>query len=105
MSAFRELAGEFPAHAGRIRELARLTRSSPALDAWTARTYQRYERMISILLASRFDARPGHDPRPRLLAALAMAAVRVSLDEWVRDGGELPELIGGALAAVSVEGA
>ncbi|MEV6829554.1 TetR family transcriptional regulator [Amycolatopsis sp. NPDC051102] len=107
VAAFAELAAEFPAQAGRIRELVRLTRSSPALDAWTARAYQRYERAIAELLAPRFEAPASHDPRPRLLAALAMAAVRVSLDEWVRGGGELPELpelLGRALNAVSVDG-
>ena len=102
VAAFGELAAEFPAHAGQIRELARLTRSSATLDAWTAQAYQRYERAIAELLAPRFPGLAERDPRPRLLAALAMAAVRISLDDWIDHGGELPALIRRALDAISV---
>jgi AcrR family transcriptional regulator len=102
VAAFAELAAEFPAHAGQIRELARLTRSSPTLNAWTAQAYQRYERAIAELLTPRFRGLADHDPRPRLLAALAMSAVRISLDDWVDHGGELPDLIRRALDAFSV---
>lgn len=103
VAAFGELAAEFPAHAGRIRELARLTRSSTTLAAWTAQAYHRYEHAIAELLTPRFAGLSAHDPRPRLLAALAMAAVRISLDDWIDHGGELPDLIRRALDAISVE--
>ncbi len=102
LAAFRELEAEFPAYADQIRELARLTRSSPTLNAWTAQAYQRYERAIAELLTPRFRNLAGHDPRPRLLAALAMAAVRISLDDWVEGGGALPDLIHRALGAIAV---
>ncbi|MGW5743426.1 acyl-CoA-like ligand-binding transcription factor [Amycolatopsis sp. NPDC003861] len=102
--AFAELAAEFPAHEDAIRELARLTRTSATLAAWTAQTYQRYERAIAELLALRFQDAPEGDPRPRMLAALAMAAVRISLDDWVGGEGPLPDLIGRALDAISVAG-
>ncbi|GAB2812336.1 acyl-CoA-like ligand-binding transcription factor [Lentzea nigeriaca] len=103
VAAFAELADQFPAHAGQIRELAGLTRGSPALDAWTAQTYHRYERAIAELLAPRMSAGTERDPRPHLLAALAMASVRVSLDDWIRHGGDLPALIHRALESISVE--
>ncbi|MEV6876686.1 TetR family transcriptional regulator [Amycolatopsis sp. NPDC051128] len=103
VAAFGELAAEFPAHAGQIRELARLTRSSPTLNAWTAQAYQRYEHAIAELLTPRFGGRTEHDPRPRLLAAVAMAAVRISLDDWIDHGGALPDLIHRALDAITVE--
>ena len=102
VAAFDELAGMFPAHHDQIRELARLTRSSPTLGAWTAQAYQRYENAIAELLAPRFPALTEHDPRPRLLAALAMTAVRVSLDDWTQHGGALPDLIHRALGSISV---
>jgi AcrR family transcriptional regulator len=102
VAAFGELAEQFPAHHEQIRELARLTRSSPTLGAWTAHAYLRYENAIAELLAPRFPGRSQHDPRPRLLAALAMSAVRISLDDWIRYGGSLPELIHHALDAVTV---
>jgi AcrR family transcriptional regulator len=103
VAAFAELADQFPAHVGQIRELAGLTRGSPALDAWTARTYQRYERAIAELLVPRFPAVTERDPRPRLLAALVMAAVRISLGDWIRHGDDLPTLIRRALESISVE--
>ncbi len=104
VAAFGELAAEFPAHEDAIRELARLTRTSATLAAWTARTYQRYERAIAELLALRFREVTAGDPRPRMLAALAMAAVRISLDDWIGGEGPLPDLIGRALNAISVSG-
>jgi len=103
VAAFGELAAEFPAQAGQIRELARLTRSSTTLNAWTAQAYQRYEHAIAELLTPRFHSPAANDPRPRLLAALAMAAVRISLDDWIDHGGALPALIRRALDAVSVQ--
>ncbi|UJW29285.1 TetR family transcriptional regulator [Saccharothrix sp. AJ9571] len=103
VAAFDELAGHFSGHRGEIWELARLTRSSPALHAWTAQTYQRYEDAIAGLLAPRFPASSEPDPRPRLLAVLAMGAVRVCLDDWVATGGSLPALLSRAFASITVE--
>jgi AcrR family transcriptional regulator len=102
VAAFDELAERFPAHHDQIRELARLTRSSSTLNAWTAQAYQRYEHAIAELLTPRFHDLAEHDPRPRLLAALTMAAVRVSLDDWIHHGGSLPALIHCALDSISV---
>jgi len=102
VAAFDELADRFPAHHDQIRELARLTRSSPTLNAWTMQAYQRYEHAIAELLTPRFPNLTEHDPRPRLLAALAMAAVRISLDDWIQHGGSLPDLIHRALDPITV---
>jgi AcrR family transcriptional regulator len=103
VAAFAELAERFPAHLDQIRELARLTRASPTLNAWTAQAYQRYENAIAELLTPRFPDLTEHDPRPRLLAALAMASVRICLDNWVHHGGSLPDLVHHALDSISVE--
>lgn len=102
VAAFHELAERFPAHHDQIRELARLTRSSRTLGAWTAQAYQRYENAIADLLTPRFPDLAEHDPRPRLLAALAMAAVRICLDDWTDHGGSLPDLIHRALEPITV---
>jgi AcrR family transcriptional regulator len=102
VAAFDGLAERFPAHHNQIRELARLTRSSPTLRAWTAQAYQRYEDAIAELLTPRFPNLTEHDPRPRLLAALAMASVRICLDDWIHHGGSLPDLIHRALDSISI---
>jgi AcrR family transcriptional regulator len=101
--AFEELAERLPDDVDQIRDLARLTRSTPTLHAWTMQAYQRYEHAVAELLAPRFPDLTGHDPRPRLLAILAMAAVRISLDDWTEHGGELPDLIQRALDSISIE--
>lgn len=102
VAAFDELAERFPAHQDQIRELARLTRSSPTLGAWTAQAYQRYEDAIADLLVPRCPNLTEHDPRPRLLAALAMASVRICLDDWIHHGGSLPDLVHHALDSISI---
>lgn len=103
VAAFAELAERFPAHHDQIHELARLTRSSPTLNAWTAQAYQRYENAIAALLTPRFPNLTEQDPRPRLLAALAMASVRICLDDWIHHGGSLPNLIHRALNSITIE--
>ncbi|MFG2003896.1 TetR family transcriptional regulator [Spirillospora sp. NPDC048911] len=101
--AFEELADRLPDDIDQIRELACLTRSTPTLHAWTMQAYQRYENAVAELLTPRFPDLAPHDPRPRLLAVLAMAAVRISLDDWTQHGGSLSDLIQQALALISID--
>ncbi|GAB2862841.1 TetR family transcriptional regulator [Actinocorallia aurea] len=103
VAAFAELADTLPADRERLRDLARLTRTSTTLKAWTLQAYQRYENSIAELIAPRVPGLAEHDPRPRLLAAYVMAAVRVSLDDWMQHGGSLAARIRTALTALSVD--
>ncbi len=100
--AFGELARGFAEIEDQIRELATLTRSSETLDAWTLHIYVRYELAIAEFVAPRLPRLTAQDPRPRLIGALAMAAVRIALDDWLSDGGSLPERISQGLAAIAV---
>lgn len=101
LAGFAELAVGFTEIHDQVRELAALTRSSPALAAWTLQVYVGYEEAIATLVAPRLpDLRPD-DPRPRLIGALTMASVRIALDDWLRDGGSLPERVQQALTSVS----
>jgi AcrR family transcriptional regulator len=102
IAAFTELADHLPAHHGRIHELAQLTRTSTTLDAWTLRAYHRYEKAIAGLAASRIPDLTDDDPRPRMIAALTMAGVRISLDDWAHHGGSLPDLIHRALRSIVI---
>ena len=91
----------FPEIEHQVRELATLTRSSETLDAWTLHIYVRYESAIAGLVAPRLPAgSPG--PRPRLIGALAMATVRIALDDWLSDGGSLPDRVRPGLAAITI---
>jgi AcrR family transcriptional regulator len=102
IAGFAELADRLPAYHDRICELAQLTRTSTTLDAWTLRAYHRYEKAIAALAAARLPDLTDDDPRPRMIAALAMAGVRISLDDWAQHGGSLPDLIQRALRSVTV---
>jgi len=103
VAAFDDLGDGFGAISGQVRELAALTRSSPVLSAWTLQIYLRYEAAIADLVAPRLvDAVPD-DPRPRLLGALAMASIRIALDDWLLRGGSLPARVRAALSSARIE--
>lgn len=102
IGAFTELANGFADIEDQIRELALLTRSSDTLDAWTLHIYVRYELAIADLIAPRLPRLAPQDPRPRLIGALAMATVRIALDDWLSHGGSLPDRVGQGLAAITV---
>ncbi len=103
VAAFGDLGEGFDAVSGQVRELAILTRSAPALSAWTLQSYLRYEAAIAELVAPRFDDLSADDPRPRLIGAMAMASVRIALDDWLVHGGSLPARVRSALSSLHVE--
>lgn len=103
ITAFADLASGFTEIEDQVRELATLTRSSETLDAWThGRIYVRYESAIAELIAPRLPELAPQDPRPRLIGALAMAAVRIALDDWLSGGGSLPDRVRHGLAAIAI---
>lgn len=102
VGAFGELADGFAEIEDQIRELATLTRSSETLDAWTLHIYVRYEAAIAELIAPRLPGLAHQDPRPRLIGALAMATVRIALDDWLVHGGSLPDRVRQGLATIAI---
>jgi AcrR family transcriptional regulator len=103
VAAFEDLGDGFDAISGQVRELAALTRSSPVLSAWTLQIYLRYEAAIADLVAPRLGDAVPDDPRPRLLGALAMASIRIALDDWLAHGGSLPSRVRTAISSVRVQ--
>ena len=101
VAAFENLGDGFELISGQVRELATLTRSSPVLSAWTLQIYLRYEAAIADLVAPRFGDPAPDDPRPRLLGALAIASIRLALDDWLVHGVSLPARVRTALSSVS----
>jgi AcrR family transcriptional regulator len=102
-AAFADLAAGFTQISDQIKELATLTRSSPALSAWTLQVYVGYEQAIAALVAPRLSDLGPDDPRPRLIGALAMSSVRIALDDWLCHGGSLPDRVHDALASVTFD--
>ena len=73
------------------------------LSAWTLQIYVGYESAIAELVAPRMPDLQPDDPRPRLIGAMAMASVRIALDDWLAHGGSLPQRVRTtALSAESV---
>ena len=103
VAAFGDLADGFAEIEDQVRELATLTRSSETLDAWTLHIYVRYEAAIADLIAPRLARLAARDPRPRLIGALAMATVRLALDDWLVHGGSLPDRVRHGLSAITIE--
>jgi AcrR family transcriptional regulator len=102
VGAFGDLADGFAEIEEQVRELATLTRSSETLDAWTLHIYVRYEAAIADLIAPRIPGLVPQDPRPRLIGALAMATIRLALDDWLMHGGSLPDRVRQGLAAITI---
>lgn len=103
-AAYAELGEGFDRDRAMFFEQAMLSRSSPAMLAWTLHLYVDWEDAIAAALTPRFgDLAPG-DPRPRMLGAMTMAAARLALDAWVADGGagDLPSLIQAHLRALEI---
>ncbi|MBJ7359214.1 TetR/AcrR family transcriptional regulator [Nocardioides sp.] len=84
-----------------VLEQARIARDSPALQAWMASAWLHDEELVAAVLAERLDT-DVHDPDARMVAAVAMAALRTGLERWVaRDGAaDLALLFEDALSAV-----
>lgn len=89
------LADGYAEHRQMYLDQAALTRSSPAMYAWMLHLYVDWEVAIAAAVAPRFPDLVDDDPRPRLVGALTMTAVRLACDEWVEDdgAGHLPDLI------------
>jgi AcrR family transcriptional regulator len=100
-AAFRELGSGFDDIADRVEDTERHIRESLTLRAWTLLCYLRFEAAIAETIAPRLPDRTVDDPRPRLIGALAMAAVRISLDDWLRDGGSLADRMWRAVTSLT----
>ena len=87
-----------------VHEQAVLSTATPAMRAWTLQFYVDWETSIAELIAPRFDDLVPGDPRPRMVAAMNMAAIRLARDEWLEtDGrGDLPALVQKYLAVIEV---
>ena len=102
-AAFARLAQDLEQIHDLILSQAQLSRSSAVLSAWTLQVYLGYEAVLARTLEPRFDDLECDDPRPRLVGALVMVAIRLALDDWVASGGrgDLAAMIDRNLLALS----
>jgi AcrR family transcriptional regulator len=83
---------------------ARLASSYPSVSAYSRAVVQHaWETELAESLGRRMDVVVTSDPRPEIIAAAAMAALRHSIRRWAKSGGrgELPSLVAEALDALT----
>lgn len=105
LSAFAQFASLVEDDPTTIIRQTEMSQASPGLQAWTLLLFARCEEAIAETIAPRFDDLEPDDPRPRMVGALTMAAIRWSMDRWLATGAEadLPKIIRDALTCVSVK--
>jgi len=107
IETFRGFAGGFTPEVRNLVLLQiRLLHGSPALTAWTLALYVRFELAIAEAVRHRFSDLVPDDSRPRMVGALTMSAVRISLDTWLASGAtaDLADLLQAALRSVRIDG-
>jgi AcrR family transcriptional regulator len=101
--ALGSLVDLYTAHADRVIAAKRLAHDTPAIRARLLDKHARWENGVAEELAARLGADLDDDPRPRLIAAVALAAFSTAVTKWVDSSGrqDLPALLDGALEAVA----
>jgi AcrR family transcriptional regulator len=101
--ALGSLVELYTAQADRVVAAKRLAHETPAIRARLLDKHARWENGVTEELASRLGVDPDDDPRPRLIAAVALAAFSTAVTRWVGAEGreDLPALLDEALEAVA----
>lgn len=90
--AFRSVAAEDSERRELMASRLRLMADAPTVAARSLLVQSGWERDLASVLASHPGARDGGGPTPELLAAAALAAMRASIQQWLRDPSiDLPE--------------
>ncbi|MGH2635886.1 MAG: TetR family transcriptional regulator [Actinomycetota bacterium] len=106
-AAVREALGSlvdvYTAQSERVMAAKRLSFDTPAIRARLLDKHARWENGVTEELATRLGVDADRDPRPRLIAAVALAAFSTAVGGWCssRGGDDLHTLVDGALEAVA----
>ena len=92
---FRELGKRADKELKLVRLHARMVSSSPVLRAKAFEFHSRYEQAIADAVSPRFKRVRATDPRPRLLAAAALAVIQGCVEFWAasRESLDLGDLV------------
>jgi AcrR family transcriptional regulator len=101
-NALDALAGLYTEEPDRVLAAKRLSHETPAIRARLLDKHARWENALTEGLAARLGVDPERDPRPRLIAAVALAAFSTAFTSWCSSGGrkDLHALADHALEAV-----
>jgi AcrR family transcriptional regulator len=102
-NALRSLIELYTADVERVLAAKRLAQDTPAIRARLLDKHARWENGMTEELAESLGVDPDRDPRPRLIAAVALAAFSTAITRWVASGGRenLPVLVDQSLEAVA----
>lgn len=92
----------FTSEPERVLAAKRLAYDTPAIRARLLDKHARWENGVTEELAARLGVDPERDPRPRLIASVALAAFSTAVSRWVDSGGreDLKALLNQSLDAV-----
>ncbi|HEV3364728.1 MAG TPA: TetR family transcriptional regulator, partial [Acidimicrobiia bacterium] len=97
--AILSLADRFEEQREHMLRRFRLVTTTPALEARSLCLQRNWETSVTAMLAERMGVDPGNDLRPGVVAATAMAAMRVATANWLAGGGraDLPAIVAESL--------
>ena len=100
--ALRSLADMYIADEGRVVAAKRLSYETPSIRARLLDKHARWENGLTEALAQRLGVDSANDPRPRLIAAVSLAAFSTAVGDWCTTGarGDLHHRVDDALEAV-----
>jgi AcrR family transcriptional regulator len=102
-NALRSLVDVYVAQKDRVVAAKRLSYDTPSIRARLLDKHARWENGVTEGLAARLGVDPARDPRPRLIASVALAAFGTATGQWCSRGGrgqDLHALVEDALAVV-----
>jgi AcrR family transcriptional regulator len=86
--ALGSLADMYEADEGRVVAAKRLSYDTPSIRARLLDKHARWENGLTEALAERIGVDPDRDPRPRLIAAVALAAFSTAVGDWCTAGAK-----------------
>jgi AcrR family transcriptional regulator len=100
--ALRSLADMYIADESRVVAAKRLSHETPSIRARLLDKHARWENGLTEGLGRRMEVDPDRDPRPRLIAAVSLAAFSTAVGDWCSTGGRsnLHARVDDALAVV-----
>jgi AcrR family transcriptional regulator len=100
--ALDSLVDVYTERAGRVRAAKRLANETPSIRARLLDKHARWENWVTEVLADRLGVDSAADPRPRLIAAVSLAAFSCAVGSWLAGGarGDLHALVDDALDVV-----
>lgn len=112
-NALLEVAADYATERERLLLRARLTAQTPSVLARSLALQHQWEEVVAGAVADRLHVDVATDPRPRLLAAATLSAMRVAQRRWLETGGATPlptllvehlDLLEGGLSGFDAEG-